>query len=121
MTVDLFALGVILFSMRAGHQPFDNMASKEDMFYKLIINHRLDLFWKSWHQYHPEDFFSPEFKNLVSSMLDYHPAKRLVMADLIGHPWMQGEFPSDEEVKAEFTRRKEEVKKAQDEEKAAKA
>ena len=26
-TVDLFALGVILFSMRAGHSPFDNIAS----------------------------------------------------------------------------------------------
>lgn len=53
-------------------------------------------------------------------MLDYHPAKRLVMADLIGHPWMQGEFPTDEEVAEEFTRRKQEVKQAQDEERAAK-
>ena len=46
-TVDLFALGVILFIMRAGHLPFDQEASKNDIYYKLIINHRLDLFWKN--------------------------------------------------------------------------
>lgn len=58
MTVDLFALGVILFSMRSGHQPFDQMASKDDMFYKLIVNHRLDLFWKTWDNLHPEGYFT---------------------------------------------------------------
>ena len=46
-TVDLFALGVILFDMRAGHSPFDKLATKDDMFYKLIVNHRFDLFWKN--------------------------------------------------------------------------
>ena len=78
------------------------MASKEDMFYKCIINHRLDLFWKHWDQVQPEGHYSQDFKDLISSMLDYHPAKRLLMADLIGHPWMQGEFPTKEEVLAEF-------------------
>ena len=34
---DLFALAVILFSMRSKHQPFDKMASKKDSFYKLIV------------------------------------------------------------------------------------
>lgn len=80
--------------MRAGRMPFDNMADKGDMLYKLIINHRLDLFWKHWGQHYEEGHFSPEFKELVQSMLDYYPSKRLIMADLIGHPWMQGEFPS---------------------------
>ena len=27
------------------------------------------------------------------------------MADLIGHPWMQGEFPTEEEVMQEFSQR----------------
>ena len=34
---DLFALAVILFSMRSKHQPFDKMASKKDSFYKMIV------------------------------------------------------------------------------------
>ena len=88
MNADLFACGVILFAMRAGHQPFDKMASKDDMFYQLIINHRLDLFWKTFDSYQQEGHFSQNFKDLISCMLDFHPSKRLLMADLIGHPWM---------------------------------
>ena len=95
MTVDLFAVGVILFAMRAGHQPFDKMASKDDMFYKLVINHRMDLLWNTFDGYQAEGHFSQSFKDLISCMIDYHPSKRLLMADLIGHPWMQGDFPSE--------------------------
>ena len=45
-TVDLFALGVILFQMRGGCSPFDNLASKDDMFYKMFVQHKFDNFWK---------------------------------------------------------------------------
>ena len=98
VTVDLFALGVILFSMRAGHSPFDNIASKDDMQYKYIINHRFDIFWKSMHQIHKPGHFSEDFMHLINCMLDYHPSKRLLMADIIGHPWLSGELPHDNEV-----------------------
>ena len=83
------------------------MASKDDMFYKLVINHRLDLFWKTWEQYHPEGHYSNYFMDLISSMLDFLPSKRLLMADLIGHPWMQGEVATEEQVRLEFARRQE--------------
>ena len=46
--MDLYALGVILFAMRAGHQPFENMAHENDTLYKFFYpEHRLDQFWKS--------------------------------------------------------------------------
>ena len=35
------------------------------------------------------------------------------MADLIGHPWMQGPFPKQEEVEAEFAQRAKVVKEAE--------
>ena len=92
--MDLFALGVILFAMRAGHPPYDNLATKQDMDYRFIINHRLDLYWKSMDRFHEAGHFSEDFKDLISSMLDYHPSKRLLMMDLIGHPWVQGELPT---------------------------
>jgi len=38
-------------------------------------------------------------------MLQLHPHQRLSMADLIGHPWMQGPIASAEEVRAEFEQR----------------
>jgi len=43
-SVDLFALGVILFAMRSGNAPFDS-ASKDDRFYQLLATNRSDLFW----------------------------------------------------------------------------
>ena len=42
--VDLFALGVILFIMRAGHPPF-GIASDDDNYYKMLAMNRPDLFW----------------------------------------------------------------------------
>ena len=39
-------------------------------------------------------------------MLDYHPTKRLMITDLIGHPWLQGEYPTTEEIKSAFAQRK---------------
>jgi len=43
-------------------------------------------------------------------MLDYHPSGRLMMADVIGHPWVQGNTPSDADVQAEFANRHQIVK-----------
>ena len=109
--VDLFACGVILFVMRAGHEPFDK-ASKDDEIYKQMIEHRLDKFWETLEQHQQEGHFSQNFKDLISCMLDFHPSKRLVMADLVGHLWMQGEFPTEEEVLEEFARREAIVREA---------
>ena len=86
--MDLFALGVILFQMRSGFSPFDNLASKDDMYYKLIVNHRLDVYWKHQEKKVEKGHFSEDYKDLISSMLDFYPAKRLTMADLIAHPWV---------------------------------
>ena len=68
------------------------------MQYKYIINHRYDIFWKSMYQIHKPGHFSEEFMELINCMLDYHPSKRLLMADIISHPWLSGELPDDTEV-----------------------
>lgn len=119
--VDLFALAIILFSMRSRHQPFDKMAGKKDPFYKLIVQNRADLFWKAWAQYHPDDenYYSDEFKDLITTMIDFYPQKRPLMADIIGHPWMQGEVASREEIVKEFAERQEMIQTS-DEEQAIK-
>lgn len=86
--VDIFALAVILFSLYAGHPPFDN-AVPRDPNYKLICKFRPEMFWESHASRHPPGFFSEEFKDLMTNMLAYNPSSRLSMADVIGHPWMQ--------------------------------
>jgi serine/threonine protein kinase len=104
--VDLFAVGVILFIMLTQHPPFA-MANSDDMYYKLLATQRSDLFWKAHSQRKPAGFFSDEFKDLITCMLQLHPHQRLCMADIIGHPWMQGEVSAREEVLVEFEKRHE--------------
>jgi len=89
--VDLFAVGVILFIMLTQHPPF-SMANSDDMYYKLLATQRSDLFWKAHSNRKAAGFFSEEFKDLITCMLQVHPHQRLCMADIIGHPWMQGEI-----------------------------
>jgi len=70
--VDLFALGVILFILYAGHPPF-NHADRRDPHYKLLATNRADLFWKTHSNRKPKDFFSEEFKDLITNMLQLLP------------------------------------------------
>ena len=81
------------------------MAHEDDRFYKFFIEHRLDQFWKCMDQYQAKNHFSAEFKDIIGTMLDYYPSRRLMMADLIAHPWMQGGFPTEQEIRTEFASR----------------
>ena len=85
--VDLFALGVILFILYAGSPPF-RQAIMSDQYYKLIASNRSDLFWAAHEKAHPAGFFTEDFKNLMTCMLQKDPHKRLCVDDIIGHPWM---------------------------------
>ena len=85
--MDLFALGVILFILRSGHPPFRH-AIKSDNVYKTLMDNKNDIFWKFHSRGKDENFYSPEFKALVTSMLQHNPSHRLNMTDIIGHPWL---------------------------------
>lgn len=85
--VDLFALGVILFVLYAGHPPF-NMANLEDPHYKLIATNRSQQFWSAHSNRKPEGFFNEEFKDLITAMLNFHPHQRLSIPDIVAHPWL---------------------------------
>lgn len=69
-SVDLFASAIILFITFTQHPPFTK-AVPEDPFYKLICANRADLFWRAHSKNKPNgaEFFSEEFKNLITSML----------------------------------------------------
>ena len=105
--VDLFALGVILFILYSGHPPF-SVADDRDNFYKLLATNRSDLFWKAHSnpQRKAENFYSDEFKDLITCMLQFHPHQRLCIADIIGHPWLaNGNVAEANVVRDEFRRR----------------
>lgn len=118
--VDLFALGIILFILYAGHPPF-NMAHPNDSHYKLIATNRADLFWKYHSNRKPAGFFSDSFKDLITNMLQTTANQRLGMADIIGHPWMQGQFASSADIQQEFANREASIKITKEAEQAEKA
>ena len=67
---DLFAAAIILFMMVAAHPPFAS-AQSSDPFYKCIAQDKTEIFWETHQKTKPQsrDFFSADFKDLVSSML----------------------------------------------------
>jgi len=88
----------------AGHPPFEK-AHTNDTYYKLLLTNRADLFWKNHSRSKPANFFSEDFKDLVTNMLQHSPNMRLGLVDIVGHPWMQGEIASDQEIHEEFVQR----------------
>ena len=101
---DLFSCAVILFYLHSGHLPF-YLANFEDPFYDLLCSNKSHLFWEVHGNTKPNNWYSEDFKDLITMMLQFNPQHRLVMADVIGHTWMQGDLPSQQEVKAELLQR----------------
>lgn len=98
-SVDLFACSIILFIMFTQHPPFSK-AEPNDPFYRLLCANRADLFWNAHSKNKPggKDFFSEEFKSLITSMLSLDPCHRLTMAEVKAHPWYNGPVATLEEV-----------------------
>ena len=110
-SADLFAAGTILFIMVAGHQPF-LCPLPDDEHYKTIHSNRPDFFWRMHSKTKPEKegFFSPAFKDLVTSLLQYDPLHRLSIAEIMEHEWYHGNKPSQDEIWDEFVKRQEILK-----------
>jgi serine/threonine protein kinase len=100
-SVDLFALGIILFILYSGHPPF-NSANPQDPHYRLLAEGRADMFWKQHSKSKPTGFFSESFIDLITNMLQINPCHRLSLADIVGHEWMQGPVADASSVRAEF-------------------
>lgn len=103
---DLFSLGVILFSMYCGHPPFD-LATPTDNYYSLIYRNRIEEFWNKHQKHHPVGFFSESFVDLMSMIFQAEPCRRPVIADIIGHEWLQdGPTATEIEAQDEMMRRR---------------
>jgi len=81
--IDMFSVGVILFIIIQGIFPFKE-AKKDEYFYNLIINGKLDTYWSKVGGQN----LSPEFKDLILKMFSYDPTKRPTVDEIKSHPWM---------------------------------
>jgi len=82
--IDIFSCGVILFIIVQGIFPFKE-AKKDEYFYNLIINGKLDQYWSKV----GGNSLTDEFKDLILKMFSYDASKRPTVEELRNHPWMQ--------------------------------
>ena len=115
--VDLFAAGIVLFIFVACHQPF-MIANPNKKPYHYIVKWNSDKFWDFHSKNKPNgsDYFSDEFKDLVTLMLQYDKFHRPSVAEIKEHPWWKGPVPTAEEIKQEFANRKAELEAQNNEE-----
>ena len=85
--IDIFSTGVILFIIVQGIFPFKE-AKKDEYFYNLIMNEKLDTYWKKVGGQN----LSNEFKDLILRIFSFDGSKRPTIAELKAHPWVNKPF-----------------------------
>ena len=87
-SADLFSLGVILFVMYTGAPPFET-SDPGDSYYRCFSRSN-SKYWQSFSSRKGEDFFTPEFKDLINRLL-CSEGKRLSVSEAKNHPWTKGD------------------------------
>jgi len=85
--IDVFSTGVILFIIVQGIFPFKE-AKKDEYFYNLILQGKLDTYWKKVGGQN----LSEDFKDLILSMFSLDGSKRPTVEQIRDHPWMKTPF-----------------------------
>mmetsp|Transcript_11062 Transcript_11062/g.10986 ORF Transcript_11062/g.10986 Transcript_11062/m.10986 type:complete len:127 (-) Transcript_11062:383-763(-) len=98
---DLYAAAIVLFILATEHPPFTT-ADPEDQYFKRICSEEWPEFWRV----HQECELSESFKDLLSQMLAYDPNKRLTLAQIKKHEWVNGPEISRDEIFERFTKRR---------------
>lgn len=82
---DIFSLGVTLFKLVTNRFPF-NLAYEVDRWYKLIKNHKYDLYWEKLKIIKNIEV-SELFKNLFVKMVDFNENERPDIENILSNSW----------------------------------
>ena len=85
--IDIFSVGVVLFSLVRGLFPFGE-ARSSDYWYNLLRQGQYDQYFS---RLDSKGLLSPEFKDLVTSIFQENGADRPTIEQIRAHPWMQME------------------------------
>ncbi|XP_074027901.1 maternal embryonic leucine zipper kinase isoform X2 [Leptinotarsa decemlineata] len=87
--VDIWAMGVLLYTLLVGALPFDD--DSIDGLYKKILTGK----------YEEPPFLSKGSSSLIKSMLQVDPKKRITITELLSHPWLTLGILDPVELKSE--------------------
>lgn len=110
--VDIFSLGVTIFTLVAGNMPFSE-ASKEEEFYVNFINESPEIFWDMHEELmgsaSENPYFSKEFRDLINGMLCNDASQRMTIQEVLNHPWLRVKpecIAKSGEIVAEFYKKR---------------
>ena len=86
---DVFAIGVIMYILLCGYPPFYSENDDDNEIFDMTISGCYQFHDESWHN------TSKEAKDLIMHLLRVDPAKRWTCKQILEHPWMKGNAPSE--------------------------
>lgn len=86
-SVDIFSLGVILFTMATGTMPFETQASVDDSLYQYIVDKEYEEYWEAWSKSEEgkkcnKKFLTDDFKDLIVKLLSYNCKERPTLEEI---------------------------------------
>merc|ERR1719159_471185 len=115
-SVDIFTMGVILFSLYSGFPPFREQ-KKTDWWWDKLAKKNYALFWKAHEQ---AKKYEDDFKDLVNRMITFDPKERITSEKILAHAWLQKPQCSQKEAAKRLAERKIQVDKKHKEKAKAK-
>ncbi|KAL4468365.1 hypothetical protein ABPG72_012259 [Tetrahymena utriculariae] len=100
--VDIFACGVVLFSIVNGMPPFFK-ATQNDPYYRFFVDNNYDAYWANLAKKYNNNI-SDEFKDLINKMLAYNEEDRISASEILNHSWLQEESACTYEEASNFVR-----------------
>eukprot|EP01084_Bolivina_argentea_P034790 64447_1 len=92
-SVDIFAMGVVLFILTTGYPPFKS-AKSDDKWYKFIANKDYLSFWRA----HRNCGLQKAETDLISRMIKYDYKERITIKKIKQHPWYKEKILSEQEL-----------------------
>jgi len=111
--VDIFAAGIILFTLLSGKMPF-KLSKDSDLYASKLKDNQYNLFWKA----HEKNMkFEEDAKSLIESMLNFNSRRRLNIDRVLRHCYMKiADSITKDEFHIEMNRRQEFMAKVRQEE-----